>query len=292
MRHSARPLASLLVTLTVAVLVLVSGTAQVLATAGAGGGGCDPYIDGTVIPVPCSSSSGATGDGSGGSGAATTNNPCSTTVLDRVESDRLGLPWPPPAGESWALLECLTVTTGITVQAVLVSNATGAPAIAPQQLLITALGELQIPYLWPGTAPPRGHEGLVGLPEWFWIPAGDWRRRQVTVSAGPVWASVTAVPVGLTFAPGAGLSPTSCAGPGTPYNPRRPAAAQHTDCSYIYEQPSVGQPGNAYQAPATVTWRVSWTGSGVAGGVLDASLPVTVDFAVPVAQGEALVTST
>ncbi len=111
------------------------------------------------------------------------------------------------------------------------------------------------------------------------------------MSAGPVWASVTAVPVGLTFAPGGGLSPVSCAGPGTAYNPRRPAAAQHTDCSYTYVQPSVGQPGHAYQASVTVTWRVSWTGSGVAGGLLDAALPVTVDFAVPVAQGEALVTS-
>jgi hypothetical protein len=292
MRQSARPLGSLVATVTAAAFVLVAGAAPVAANGGAGGGGgCDPYIDGTVIPVPCSSSSGGTGDGSGGGGAAATNNLCSTTVLDKVQSQSLGLPWPPPAGKSWALLDCLTVTTGIIVQAVLVSNATGASAIAPQQLLITALGELRIPYLWPDTAPPRGHDGLVGLPEWFWIPAGDWRRREVTVSAGPVWASVTAVPIGVTFAPGAGLSPASCAGPGTPYNPRRPAAAQRTDCSYIYEQPSVGQPGNAYQASATVTWRVSWTGSGAAGGVLDAALPVTVNFAVPVAQGEALVTS-
>ena len=39
----------------------------------------------------------------------------------------------------------------------------------------------------------------------------------------------------------------------------------------------------------TVTWRVSWTGSGGAGGVLDAALAVPVGFTIPVAQGEALV---
>ncbi len=279
-----------------AALVLGVGLATVgiapVAAVGSTGGSCDPYVDGTVIPVPCSSGSGNGGsDGSGGGGATTVDNSCSTTVLDKAQAQSLGLPWPPPTGESWALLDCVAVTTGTIVQAILVSTATGAPAITPQQLLVTALGELQIPYPRPRTAPPRGHDGLVGLPEWYWIPAGDWHARDVTVSAGAVWASVTAVPVGLTFAPGTGLSAVSCAGPGTAYNPGGPAATQHTDCSYTYVQPSVGQPGNAYQASVTVTWRVSWTGSGGAGGLLDAALPVAADFAVRVAQGEALVTS-
>jgi hypothetical protein len=41
----------------------------------------------------------------------------------------------------------------------------------------------------------------------------------------------------------------------------------------------------------TVTWRITWTGSGGAGGVLDAGLAVPVGFPIGVAQGEALVTS-
>ena len=199
--------------------------------------------------------------------------------------------WPPPKGQSWALLNCLGGSAGTGPQAVLVSNATGAPAITPQQLLVTALGELQIPYTGPDTAPPRGTDGLVGLPEWFWIPAASWHARTVTVAAGPVWASVMAAPVRLTFEPGAGISPVSCAGPGTAYNPRKPAAAQRTDCSYTYLQPSTGQPGRAYQASVTVTWRVTWTGSGGAGGVLDATLTVPVGLTIQVGQGEALVTS-
>ena len=111
----------------------------------------------------------------------------------------------------------------------------------------------------------------------------------MTVSAGDVWATATATPAGLTFEPGGGLSPVSCAGPGATYNPAKPAAGQHTDCSYPYQQPSAGQPGNAYQASLTVTWRVSWTGSGGTGGLLDPALPTAVAFSVPVGQGEALV---
>jgi hypothetical protein len=59
----------------------------------------------------------------------------------------------------------------------------------------------------------------------------------------------------------------------------------------VYQQPSVSQPGHAYQASVVVTWRVTWTGSGGAGGVLNAGLPITFSFALPVAQGEALVSN-
>jgi hypothetical protein len=293
-RAAAQPLLSLLAVLALAAGLAAIGAVPAAASGGGGGtGGCDPYVDGTVIPVPCSSGSGSgggSGSGSGGGGSAI-NNSCTTIVLAKAQAQDLGLSWPPPNGQSWALLQCLGGATGAAPQAVLVNNATGASAVTPQQLLVTALGELQVPYIGPSTAPPRGHDGLVGLPEWFWIPAGSWHTRTVTVSAGPVWAAVTAAPVSLTFQPGAGTNAVSCAGPGTAYNPRKPAAAQHTDCSYTYLRPSAGQPADAYQASVTVTWRVSWTGSGGAGGVLDAALSVPVDFTIPVAQGEALVTS-
>ncbi len=216
---------------------------------------------------------------------------CTTIALGQAQAVNLGLSWSPPNGQSWALLYCPGGAAGPAAPAVLVSNATGAAAVTPQELLITAMGELHVPHLSPSTAPPHGHDGLVGLPEWFWITARSWHARTVTVRAGPVWASVTAAPVRLTFEPGGGLSPVSCLGPGTAYDPQRPAAAQQTDCSYTYLTPSAGQPGNAYQASVAVTWKISWTGSGGSGGILDAALPVPVNFPVSVAQGEALVTS-
>jgi hypothetical protein len=115
--------------------------------------------------------------------------------------------------------------------------------------------------------------------------------RSVTVSAGPVWATVTAAPLRLTVQAGAGLSPVTCTGPGAAYDRHKPAAQQHTNCSYTYLQPSAGLPGNAYRASVSVTWRVTWTGSGGAGGVLDPRLAVPVGLSIAVAQGEALVTS-
>jgi hypothetical protein len=245
--------------LALAAVVAAIHAEPAVAGGGSQAGGCDPYVAGTLIPVPCAASSWRNGGGSGGGGHGSgVNGGSGFSGITR---------------SGWA------------------ADTTGAPAITPRRLLVSAFGELHIPHLTPSTAPPRGHSGLVGLPEWFWVAARDWHARTVTVTAGPVWAAVTAAPVGLTFRPGPGLSPVSCAGPGTAYNPNQPPAAQHTDCSYTYLRPSTGQPGSAYRASVTVTWIVTWTGSGGAGGVLAAALPVAVGIAIPVAQGEALVTN-
>ncbi len=72
-RVAARPLVGLLAVLALAAGIADIGTAP--AAASGGGGGCDPYVDGTVIPVPCSSGSGSGGSGgSGGGGAAATHD--------------------------------------------------------------------------------------------------------------------------------------------------------------------------------------------------------------------------
>ena len=257
-----------------------------------GGSGCDPYIDGTIVPVPCSSGGGTSGTGGSGgaAGGSTVTNTCTFVPLDGVQARDLGLSWPPPKGQHWALMDCTGGGTSTGPQAVLITNATGVPQVTPQQLLLQALGELTVPYLQPVTAPPRGTAALVGLPEWFWVHASEWRARSVTVTAGPVWATAVAAPIRLALKPGAGLAVVTCAGPGAAYDARKPSIQQRTNCSYTYEQPSAGQLENVYHASLTVIWRVSWTGSGGAGGVLDAALGVPVGFTIPVAQAEALVT--
>jgi len=273
------------------VLVLATGLSVARpGRAGAASGGCAPYVAGTVIPVPCSSGSGTGGSaGVAGPGAAS-GDACTVVGLSQAQAQGLGLPWPPPSGEAWALLDCLGGAIGSGPQAVLVSTAAGAPPVTPEQLMIQALKELQLPALAPATAPPRGTDGLVGLPEWFWIPAASWHALTVTVTAGPVWATVTATPSSLSFEPGTGAGPVTCPGPGATYDAARPAADQRTDCSYTYPQPSAGLPGDAYPASVSVVWQVSWTGSGGAGGVLAAALSVPVSVPIRVAQAEALVT--
>ncbi len=278
----------------VAAIALCAGGPALAGGSGGGNGGgqCTVEVGGQWVTVQCGYGSGNGGSpGGGGGGGVKVITTCTFIPLTEAQAKSLGLAWPPPKGYSWALMDCVGGKTGPGPQAVLINNATGAPRITPQQLLQEALSELRIPTLGPDTAPPRGKDGLVGLPEWFWVPASNWSARSVTVSAGPVWATATATPVGLSFEPGGGLPAVDCRGPGTAYRPAKPASAQHSQCSYIYEQSSVGQPGNAYQASVVISWRITWTGSGGAGGVLTGGLPVPFSFALPVAQGEALVSN-
>jgi len=285
------PIGFTLCTVILGCIVISAAVRPTSAAASASSGGCGPYLSGTVIPIPCTSGSGTPGTaGTGGSGSAgsTTTSTCVTIIYSQAQVQQLGL-GPAPAGQAWAELACGGTLPGVVV--ILVSIAAGTQQVTPQQLMLEAYGELRVPSLSPATAPPRGLDGLVGLPEWFWIPAASWHPLSVTVRAGAVWATVTATPVGLTFEPGAGISPVTCQGPGTAYDPAEPADSQHSGCSYIYLQPSAGLPGSVYQASVSITWRVNWTGSEGAGGVLASALSVPVAFTIPVAQGEALVTT-
>ena len=208
--------------------------------------------------------------------------------MSQAQAKFLGLSWPAPKGHTWEAITCPggQAFGGVT----LVNNATGAPAVTPQQLSIIAIGELVIPDLQPRTAPPRGQDGLVGLPEWFWVPRAVWGPVSRTVTAGPVWARATAMPTKIIFNPGGGLPGVTCTGPGTAYQPALAPGAQRTACSYTYDQPSAGQPGNAYAASVTVLWNVFWVGSGGTGGTVANGRPVSTPITLRVAAGEALVT--
>ena len=165
-------------------------------------------------------------------------------------------------------------------------GAAAAPQITPQQLLAWAQSKLNLPLPGIETAPPRGSDGLVGLPEWFWVSPGQWHQVTARVAVGAVWAQVTARPARLTVRPGTGGAVT-CPGPGTAYNPGLPASAQHSDCTWTYDQSSDGLPGNAYQASVTITWDASWQGSGGVGGAL-APAGETAAFPLPVAEAQSL----
>jgi hypothetical protein len=258
------------------------------AAAASPAGGCSYQLISGGYEFVCTHTSATAGSpGSGGSGGKPA---CTLTPLSQQQAAFLGLRWPPPKNHTWDAITCPGTQPfgGVT----LVDNATGAPAVTPAELAQIAIGELIIPELHPMTAPPRGRDGLVGLPEWFWIPGAHWGAVQSpVVTAGPVWAQATAVPTKIIFDPGGGLAGITCDGPGTAYQPKVPLSAQHTDCSYTYDQPSAGQPGNAYAASVTVLWNVSWIGSGGAGGPVANGRPVSTPITVPVAAGEALVTS-
>jgi len=256
------------------------------ATARAGSGGCYP-IDFTWICIY-----GSGGPGGPGSSGSTTVTCTYTKAPTRIL--QLSGVGPPNPGFRWDIMTCPGQSPGpLGGRLIQVNIRTGAPAISPFELLVIAIGELRVPTLAAATAPPRGTDGLVGLPEWFWVARGQWQPARVTVRAGPVWATATARPTRITYASGGGGS-ASCAGPGIPFDRRLPASRQHTSCSYTYGQPSTSLPGHAYLATLAVTWTISWTGAGGAGGaggVITNGFTTATAFGVRVAQAEALVTT-
>lgn len=272
----------------VAGVVLALGQFPVEAASAAsqsgGGSGCYP-IDFTWICVDQSGSGGS--PGSGGSAKYT----CTYTKASQAVLQRTGT-GPPQPGYQWDIMTCPGSNQGsLGGQLVQVSKSTGVPAISPVDLLKIAMGELSVPTLAARTAPPVGKDGLVGLPEWFWVPHAQWRKVSIMVTAGPVWADAFASPTTITFAPGGGNSSVSCPGPGAAFSYSRSAGSQRTGCSFRYGQPSIGQPGNAYQAALVVTWTISWTGSGGAGGTITTGYTTGTAFPVRIAQAESVVST-
>lgn len=158
----------------------------------------------------------------------------------------------------------------------------GAPAITPQMLLQQAMAQLRPPAPRILTAPPRGKNGVVGLPEWFWLDPATAGPISKRLAVGPVWVEVTASPQQMSISPGAGLAPVVCPGSGTAYS-----AGAQSSCTYTYIRSSAGQPGDAYSATVTVSWGGTWRGSGGVGGAL-VPIPVTDAFTLRVAEGQAL----
>jgi hypothetical protein len=271
-----------------ALLASARPASAVLAAPGnfAAPGGCHAVRTPTGWKVVCSSGGSSPGQPPGGGGkGGGGGGQCTLSALPP------GYPVPSraPAGEKWMWMSCQTVE-----QAGLVLVATGSttrnPGVTPQQLEQFALADLHVPAPAPQTAPPRGDRGLVGLPEWIWMPPGNWHPVTARVSVGPVWAEVTATPVAIAVSPGGGLPGVTCHGPGTAYDPGRAAGEQHTSCSVTYPQSSDLQPGHQFQASVTVTWTAAWTGSGGTGGAITPPLRETTTFGVRVAEGQAVVT--
>jgi hypothetical protein len=129
---------------------------------------------------------------------------------------------------------------------------------------------------------------LTGLPVWLWIAPAAWQPQSATAQVPGESVTATATPVSAAWSMGDGKTVT-CNGPGTPYGGGNPAAASPT-CGHTYERSSAGQPSGAYRVTVTITWDVTWTATGGAGGVL-APLHTAGAAQFQVAESQALNTS-
>ncbi|MFI7461346.1 hypothetical protein [Nonomuraea sp. NPDC049646] len=158
------------------------------------------------------------------------------------------------------------------------------PGVSPEDLMKEARRLLTPPQPGIVTAPPRGKNGYVGLRQFFWVQPAQWHAISKKVTAGPVWAEVTATPSKLTVQPGAGQKALTCSGPGAPYDHAKSPDDQNLGCTYVFTQSSAGLPGSQYQVKVSVVWTARWVGSGGSGGPV---APITTSTTFPLRIGEA-----
>ena len=170
----------------------------------------------------------------------------------------------------------------------------GAAQTTPATLAQRAVDLLPLPEPTVHHNPSRvdgRSETIVGVQTWWWVSPSSFRPITHTVRAGPAWARVTATPIATYWEAGSADAPNiTCDGPGTPYDPSRPASQQHTDCYTVYTRSSADQPQRGpspndryFLAAVTVSWRVTWVGAGGATG----SLPtIHRRMTFPIAVGE------
>lgn len=151
----------------------------------------------------------------------------------------------------------------------------------PLDLLAEARGRIDLPLPRPELSPDG--EQVVNLTTWMWMAPDELETQQATAAVPGVAVTVTAVPEAAYWTMGDG-SIVTCAGPGTPFDPSRPSASQHTGCSHRYQHSSVNQPGQAFAASVTTRWRLSWTVVGAGGGGDLGSIDRTTSFSIPVAE--------
>ena len=196
----------------------------------------------------------------GQSNAVTTVPPgqpygCTFAPLSTAAQVLLGVGGPEPG--QWESEICKGPGVVNPLPAVWVTTGQSRAPVNPGALELQASSQLVLPTPEVQMAPPDGAEQLVGVPTWLWLPASSWKTTSVTASAGPVSATVTAVPDEVVWDMGDGDSLT-CDGPGTPYDPAAPDAT--TGCSYTW--PEAG----TYRVTSTIYWAVSWTAAGAPGG--------------------------
>jgi hypothetical protein len=165
---------------------------------------------------------------------------------------------------------------------------------SPLDLARQALASLTIPVPSTGRYPAgRLKDGrpytVVRAYTWYWTDPAKYKPLTARAAAGPVWAQVTVTPATLSFTPGDGSATVSCAGPGSPWTPSDGVWARSpSGCDYRYAHSSIHRPRGMVTATYSITWQISWVGSGGTSGTL-AALTTTASSTFAVAEAESIV---
>ncbi|MEY2451522.1 MAG: hypothetical protein QOD92_1096 [Acidimicrobiaceae bacterium] len=266
-----------LVTICAAILVLWATPAH--ATGGDGGGTVGPKGD----PVVYVGEPGADPVGSpGGTGSVECYLYNVTGVF--IGDNIIGIgaePEPNPEEGHGYLLVCFAVPSGDIDLVQIITYQPGVNIITPGTLANQALKELPLLYPRPRLAPPTTVKQVVGIRTWMWVDPADWHPISATAAIPGLAATVTATPTKTIWDMGDGAT-VVCNGPGTVYDPTKPDADQHSDCSHTYQH------DGTYDIRATIVWSVTWTATNGAGGNLGL-FQRTTQFTINVEQRQAVI---
>ncbi|MFE8960701.1 hypothetical protein [Streptomyces iakyrus] len=158
-------------------------------------------------------------------------------------------------------------------------------AVTPEVLAELAYAEVRVPSTKVTLAPAA--QTKVNLPTWAWLDAADFKPVSVTASVPVIGiaATATAVPTSLRIEPGtedavtypaSGVCAINDGRIGEPYVKGK--ANRTPPCGVKYLRSSGD---GTYPLQATVTWKITWTGTGGTGGDLpDGTFGATQDLAV------------
>lgn len=217
---------------------------------------------------------------------------CTDPELGTIGSDGCYLKPVVPVGgtaasATWYERSC-AAPGGLFAPASLAADGQGPDAGTPVALAAEAVRELRLPAPAIHANPSPEAEQLVGVPTWLWVETGVWRSVSATAAVPGETVTATATPRSIRWRTGDGAI-VNCAGPGTPYTPATDPSTPSPDCGHTYRRSSAGQPGDAFEVTAAITWDVTWEGGGQQGAFL--GLQTTAATSFRVAEAQALLTS-
>lgn len=253
-----------------------------------GGGDCNVRYDPTCTVGVGGGDGGGGGGAAGGGGGGSNVDPCAAypnaaygdkppTVSQACANDLQGRYCNAMLGDllgglKWPAVNQLTAAQIGVVNTNLAQI--GCPVIVtPAALAQRAFNSIVFPH-------PSGHRSpseaqtyngypftYIRLWTYYWTDPATWKSLTATASAVGLTATVTAVPVSLSFDPGDGSEGQSCAGPGRAWVESDGNSAPTSGaCGYQYTKVS----GPGYDHPITstqtITWKITWTGTGGSAG--------------------------
>lgn len=133
----------------------------------------------------------------------------------------------------------------------------------------------------PRVNPDWGHRrSYVGVPIWMWAASQqplNWGPYSATASAGG--HSITAVAQVATVTWDMGDGTTVTCGAGNPYS-QAFGVIDSPSCGHRYSQTSLDQPGGTYTVTATSNWRVAWSTTTGASGVIELTTSTSTEVEI------------